>query len=416
MIKRTYIILVLLSIFILSSICIGKGWHAKDEGQMVQHLKTTKIDLKIVFIRVKDPSRNPKFREIIKNGQRVLYIDLVYGRYIYHAKTGPNINNYVRIEFTDDIEYRDSQFNSYGWAWFPCASPKEYRRALKILISQNQKVKKGLKFGSYAPAFITYQILKPDVLSRFPLPVYKIYRNIKIDLSNDIYLKIHKILKPKLQTIGINRMFLTDAQKAGKDEYWEDNDGDGLLDRYQAICNTLAIRHTKYSCRGLRDINHDKILDRYQTIKFYKQNNLHNFMDIDGDGVCDNYIPAVFKKDLKEAVYPEIMIDMSKDFFIDRDAFVKEFTGRPLVKIDYPETGFEPVDRWIYFVDEDNDGICDVFQNTLLFREYYNNIVFIDQNNDTICDVFQTRDYYFKHNLTNFIDIDGDGLCDNYQK
>ena len=72
-----------------------------------------------------------------------------------------------------------------------------------------------------------------------------------------------------------------------------------------------------------------------------------NFVDANGDGICDNYI---------------------------------EGSHRHL------------------FIDEDGDGICD----------NRNNHIFVDENKDGICDSCDKV-----HHGKQFIDNDGDGICDN---
>jgi hypothetical protein len=39
----------------------------------------------------------------------------------------------------------------------------------------------------------------------------------------------------------------------------------------------------------------------------------------------------------------------------------------------------------------------------------------MDENGDSICDCFQTRDAYDRMGMKNFVDVDGDGICDNYE-
>jgi len=42
-------------------------------------------------------------------------------------------------------------------------------------------------------------------------------------------------------------------------------------------------------------------------------------------------------------------------------------------------------------------------------------VPFVDENGDGICDIFQTREAYQALHLNNFVDVDGDGICDNYE-
>lgn len=92
--------------------------------------------------------------------------------------------------------------------------------------------------------------------------------------------------------------------------------------------------------------------------------------------------------------YPAFAVDTSQDPFVNRETF-RQVTGG------------------MNFVDENGDGICDIVQDTPTYRAF--GVPFVDENEDGICDIFQTREAYQALHLNNYVDVDGDGLCDNYE-
>ena len=66
------------------------------------------------------------------------------------------------------------------------------------------------------------------------------------------------------------------------------------------------------------------------------------------------------------------------------------------------------------FVDNNGDGICDYAQDTPYF-ESLGLGPFVDENGDSVHDAFQTFQFYRAMGMRNFVDVDGDGLCDNYE-
>ena len=93
--------------------------------------------------------------------------------------------------------------------------------------------------------------------------------------------------------------------------------------------------------------------------------------------------------------YNEFYKDVSQDPFINPDTFRKITHGMD-------------------FVDANGDGICDIVQDTELFRNLSIGD-FVDKNGDSIYDGFETYDAYRILGMDNFVDVDGDGLCDNYE-
>ncbi len=93
--------------------------------------------------------------------------------------------------------------------------------------------------------------------------------------------------------------------------------------------------------------------------------------------------------------YPPFDVDLSDDLFVNPRKY-EEFThGMP-------------------FVDENGDGVCDIVQDTDMFRNLGVGPC-IDENEDSICDCFETREAYMRMGMKNFVDVDGDGICDNYE-
>ncbi|NPA94096.1 MAG: hypothetical protein GXO58_01565 [Thermodesulfobacteria bacterium] len=92
--------------------------------------------------------------------------------------------------------------------------------------------------------------------------------------------------------------------------------------------------------------------------------------------------------------YGPFDVDISQDPFVNPRAYMR-LTG-------------------MQFVDENGDGICDMVQDSEMFRSLGVGPC-VDENEDSICDCFQTRDAYQRLGMHNFVDVDGDGICDNYE-
>ena len=67
------------------------------------------------------------------------------------------------------------------------------------------------------------------------------------------------------------------------------------------------------------------------------------------------------------------------------------------------------------FIDENGDGICDIAQDSELFSDLKVG-KFEDKNSDGIHDEFQTHEFYQHSKMDNYVDVDGDGICDNYEE
>ncbi len=360
---------------------------------MIQHIKTSKLDLKIIFVELTNPATKPTFNEVVKRNQRTLYVGLAHGQFIYSVKTGSGLEEYIRLDFTDKLTFYERPYNSYFFRWATCFNDPNSKK----MKSFQEATKEIRGTGSFSPKALTYQILKPPVPSKFTGKSLLSYRDVTVDLTDDVFFKIEQyeqslITKKKRPGVHI-RSIITAADVKG----FGDKNKDGIVDVYQ------------YKSFG--DINNDGIADKYQTIKFYKYKNMFNFTDMNRDGICDNYIGLVFRG--KYAIYPKITVDISEDFFINKRNYIKRYKKVEL-ELDWLETPLEPSDHRIYFTDANNDGIGDRFQNTKLFFYTYKDHKFTDNNNDTIHDGFQTVNFYYMAGLTNFIDKDGDKLCDNY--
>ena len=92
--------------------------------------------------------------------------------------------------------------------------------------------------------------------------------------------------------------------------------------------------------------------------------------------------------------YGPFDVDISQDPFVNSRAYMR-LTG-------------------MQFVDENGDGICDMVQDSEMFRSLGVGPC-VDENEDSICDCFQTRNAYQRLGMHNFVDVDGDGICDNYE-
>lgn len=75
----------------------------------------------------------------------------------------------------------------------------------------------------------------------------------------------------------------------------------------------------------------------------------------------------------------------------------------------------------VNFIDEDGDGICDLYQNgNQMGRQFgrkFSQMNFIDADGDGVCDNPANQRRGFGNVQAweiNFIDEDGDGVCDNY--
>ena len=75
----------------------------------------------------------------------------------------------------------------------------------------------------------------------------------------------------------------------------------------------------------------------------------------------------------------------------------------------------------VNFIDEDGDGICDLYQTGnqagRQFGRHSGQMNFIDADGDGVCDNTANQGRGFGNGqarIINFIDEDGDGVCDNY--
>jgi len=116
----------------------------------------------------------------------------------------------------------------------------------------------------------------------------------------------------------------------------------------------------------------------------------HQYAMDDANGTMGNNL----RMGLGPQYYGPFDVDVSNDPFVNPRAYMR-LTG-------------------MQFVDENGDGICDIMQDTDLFRSLGIGPC-MDENNDSICDRFQTREAYERLGMRNFVDVDGDGICDNYE-
>lgn len=207
----------------------------------------------------------------------------------------------------------------------------------------------------------------------------KVYTNLSFSLGEDLFVNKGNFSK-MMNTLNLSI------------EYQDENN-DGVADIFQ---NSKQFSNT-FSGLNFVDENGDGICDLFQTRDMYNFMNLNNFIDEDGDGICDNYQNAENVGGNYYAHYNSFGVDLSGDIFQNRTNFMAASGGQ------------------FNFVDEDGDGICDIFQNSDYFSSTFPDVEFVDENGDGIFDGFQTAGFYKAFGMKNFIDTNNDGICDNYQ-
>lgn len=116
-------------------------------------------------------------------------------------------------------------------------------------------------------------------------------------------------------------------------------------------------------------------------------------LDMEFDDM-DSGVTSMSDDESVPVTYPEFQVDISEDMFINAEVFTARTGG-------------------MEFVDENEDGIVDVAQDSAAFESLQVG-AFEDSNRDTIHDGFQTSDFYAWAEMDNFVDVNGDGLSDNY--
>lgn len=242
--------------------------------------------------------------------------------------------------------------------------------------------------------FPSYQVIKPKMIA----PLFrktKIYEGLEIDLKDDIFVNKDKLIK---ETTKKYKKFAHDSLDENDldDKFFrylcEDKNQDGIIDRFQVDETSKFLGNFAGGDDGYKDVNNDSIKDGEQTKAAYYHNAMSAFVDRDGDGLCDNYLPGVFDKDKLVAVYDEIVVDLSEDPFQNKQ---------------------EAEARMMQYTDRNGDDIVDCVQIPSCSSQLTGK-PFADKNNDTIDDNLQTVEGYDMLKLKNFVDRDGDGLCDNY--
>jgi len=365
--KNKLIVLIALSLCLVMSTIWAEEPVKPRYGNRVQKINTEVGKLEIRFRDVRDTWRTyPKvYTEMeFKNKQDVytIDVDLTDDIPLIELKT-PDSKYKIAIFFVDITK---PFTRSIGYARLICIDPIEIIKVYHVAI----------------PEFKEYYYKE-----QFQFPA-----NFVVDLSNDPFLNRNQSLERFEQRRKYDAIrSLKPIPEAVKRRMSNNSDGDCIIDDYQK-----NIRYVE-----IKDINNDTINDLYQTSRFYEGEKLFNFVDINGDSLCDNYMPGIFDCKRSVADYSNMIVDLRKDIFQCKS------TAND-VGIDY--------------IDQNLDGINDVFQNTKiavkLFYQGYPFKVdkFTDVNGDTINDAFQTLKVYNTYHMTTFIDMDGDGLSDTYAK
>jgi len=245
-----------------------------------------------------------------------------------------------------------------------------------------------------------------------PIEDFRMYTVIKPPIKNTYfrrYARYNFIIKNLRQDIFLDKVTALAEWKKERDKDYvlslkpmpdyeiaavqADKDNNGILDRFQFDKNNYEGLIIHQGPKYFQDSDGDSITDTYQRFYFYARKGMTNFLDINGDGLCDNYSPGVYNKDKQIAFYQNVSVDLRKDMFQNRDTAVAW--------------------RGVYY-DVNRDGINDIFQQDIITPGTKTRIPFVDRNNDTIHDLWQGMQGYQALGMTNFVDNDGDGLCDNY--
>lgn len=363
-------------------------------GNWTQTFETNKGTIRIIFKKVEDTWYDPvknspkdkKVREIeFKQIQDVYEIEaeLRDTMRVIELKTPEKIPGFstwadkVAFVFRDYFRFRHKTRNEGHWTG--------YARIACVDLTG---------WGLNVP-FPMFQIVKPKMIA----PLFrksKTYRGFDIDLKNDIFINIDKY-KAHLIKGSRKKSYSNLTKKEFNDEdlkcFIKDEDNDNILDYFQINGPNSSLATFLGGFKEYRDSDGDTIQDIYQTKSEYQYYGMLNFVDIDGDGLCDNYKPGIFNKEKLIASYKDITFDLSKDPFQNKQTAKDHMMG---------------------YSDVNNDNIIDCVQNPYCSSQLTGK-KFVDKNYDTIDDNLQTIKAYDRFELTNFIDRDGDGLCDNYQ-
>jgi len=275
--------------------------------------------------------------------------------------------NRVALNFENSFEWRPNTKNEGHYKWFfsvDCTKP-------------------------FIPMKL-YPIMKPRIKEKYFRKTIT-YNNVVVDLSNDAFIN-NKIAIKFMSNTSVTTNFIN-----------SDKNNDNILDIFQ-IVGTKPLNLNgwkgpkflrKYQKQKNTDVNNDTIRDNFQKLNWYSIMHNSNFIDINNDNVCDNYSFSIYNKNKKQAIYSSITFDLSKDPFQNKQINAK-------------------IGTYLSYIDRNADGINDIYQHRILNSSEGVSIPFIDNNNDSIADWWQTMEGYMRLKLNNFIDIDGDGLCDNY--
>jgi len=365
-----------------------KTWHVVKEayGEWEQLVVTTSGTYHIVFHEVHDTWKThpgPQYREIhvpTYGGTHTIHLDL---RDTMDLLEIVNPKDRIALLFKNSFRWTEDTINDGHSRWF------FHVDCLKPFIAMK-----------------SYWVMKPKSRENYFRESIT-YKRIVIDLSKDKFVdKQNSIINyEKIKAKDILRSLDPTPDHLIR-TLTADNDKNGILDAYQAKEAEPKIYNAdgsiwlgpkflrKHRKQTNDDSNDDLIRDNMQNFSSYTFSGNSNFIDINGDNLCDNYSKGIYNPDKKQAMYTDLTHDLRNDPFQSYHAVRKTISRG--------------------YVDINKDGINDQFQKMLLSSHGAVSIYFIDENNDTISDYFQTMESYLSFGLTNFVDVDGDGLCDNY--
>lgn len=413
--RKSIIIMVLLTLYMCSQSLAARYIPQRTYGDWVQYLETPAGKVKVTFIKVFDTWSSKKtinyyeFKE--KRNEYAFKFRLVDDLSIVYMRTPFGKCAIMPIHMWSSMT--DKKLVNGKWVR---KDNYTYNKCGYVIKPGITSLKNKNFWESIDPnMFPLYHPIAPKMEELFYKSTTS-YKNIKIDVSGDTPFNKDKVISEFLRIRSKDKIRSSLAVPPEQLKFLvTDDDNNGIIDSYQVnFAKTLR----------LPDANNDMVNDVHQTIYYYIQNGKSNYIDLDGDNISDTYMHGVLDPKTLIATIPYLKLDLSEDIFQNKNtARVKNRR----------------------YVDINKDGINDAFQDTQFAEQLYNHMLnyyssygkdvekrftifgvpkgkynflyhFSDKNGDTINDLYQTLEGYYKLGLTNFVDSDGDGLCDNYIK